>query len=159
LEHPLADEAAGQARGHRRSGGRVDRQRLRYRGNRHRRRWAEPHMSDNQLHDAGLPWRGAPDDIACNFAVGDLILNLPRLLTVDGKIHAPTLLAASGAIAGYAAQQALLSELSTDPAALQRNGLQLVETATGNQYYFGDLLNARLLRQGTESGAERLWSM
>ena len=38
-----ADAPACETRGHRRSGGRAGRQRLRYRRDRHRRWWAEPH--------------------------------------------------------------------------------------------------------------------
>ena len=45
LEHPVADAAACETRGHRRSGGRAGRQRLRYRRDRHRRWWAEPHLA------------------------------------------------------------------------------------------------------------------
>lgn len=56
--------------------------------------------------EADFPWKGEPDDIACNLALGDLINNLPRRLTVNGRIHAETFITASGAIAGFAAQQA-----------------------------------------------------
>ena len=49
-----------------------------------------------------MPWK---DDvvsyIGCNFAYADLANNLPRFLTIDGKLHAETLVAASGAIAGF----------------------------------------------------------
>lgn len=116
-------------------------------------------MGNDQLHEAGLPWKDAPDAVGCNFAVGDLILNLPRLLTVDGRIHAPTLLAASGAVAGYAAQQTLLSEILNDPAARQQHEVKIVTTKTGGEYYFGGPINERLLNQGMTNAAERLWSL
>ncbi len=116
-------------------------------------------MSDNRLQDASFPWKGEPDEIACNFAVGDLILNLPQLLKVDDKIHAPTLLAAGGAVAGYAAQQALLSEGPTDPTGLKRSGIHIVETKSGDEFYFGDPLNFRLLARGMEDTAMRLWPL
>jgi hypothetical protein len=118
-------------------------------------------MNDDKLERINLPWRSASDEVGCNFAFGDLVTNLPRRLTVDGRIHAPTLLAASGAIAGYAAQQTLFSEIyiHKDPGALQRNGIQIVGSKPGSQYFFGDLLNARLVSQGPYDSAERLWSL
>lgn len=50
-----------------------------------------------------LPWNSAPTSTACNFALGHLVGNLPRGLTVDGQIHAETYISAVGAIAGFAA--------------------------------------------------------
>ncbi len=37
-----------------------------------------------------LPWKSAPDAVACNFALGHLVGNLSGRLTVDGRIHAET---------------------------------------------------------------------
>lgn len=118
-------------------------------------------MTDRRATEmTGMPWpESAPEFAVCNFALGDFINNLPRQLTVEGRIHAETLLAASGAVAGYAAQQALLAEISQDAAALQRHGLQIVQTKAGDEYYFGDALNARLFAQKPEDAHQRLWPL
>lgn len=60
-----------------------------------------------------FPWMNDGENfIGCNYAFADLINNLPRLLTIEGKIHAETFVAACGAIAGFAAQQTLLAQKS-----------------------------------------------
>jgi hypothetical protein len=69
----------------------------------------ESKMRTEQLEE--FPWKDdAKNFIGCNFAYGDLMNNLPRFLTVEGRIHAETFVAASGAIAGFAAQQTLLAQ-------------------------------------------------
>ena len=57
-----------------------------------------------------FPWSGTPAFAECNFAFGHLVQNLPRRLTVDGRVHAETYISAVGAIAGYAAQRTLFAE-------------------------------------------------
>jgi hypothetical protein len=57
-----------------------------------------------------LPWKNAQDAVGCNFALGHLVGNFPRRLTIDGRIHAETYISAVGAIAGYAAQRTLFAE-------------------------------------------------
>ena len=52
-----------------------------------------------------FPWKDAPDVIACNLAFGDLVNDLPRRLTVEGRVHAETLLASIGAVAGLNASE------------------------------------------------------
>jgi hypothetical protein len=116
-------------------------------------------MTEGQiLEGKEYPWAEANDEITCNFALGDLILNLPRRLTVEGRVHAETMLAASGAIAGYAAQQTLLSDIGGE-ANLAQHGLQILSSKAGNQYYYGEALNRRLINQGPEDAREKLWSL
>ena len=105
------------------------------------------------------PWDGAPDYAVANFALGDLINNLPKLFSVGGRIHAETLLAASGAIAGYAAQQALFAKLTDAGQTPVSGGLHVVQSNDGHRYYFGDPLNWMLVPQSNsvEDALERLW--
>jgi hypothetical protein len=97
-------------------------------------------------NSSDFPWKDdSPNFIGCNLAVADLINNLPRALTVDGRIHAETLVAASGAIAGFAAQQALWSQnaaISLDVLneTSLTNGLFVVRSPSGDRYVFGDPL-------------------
>lgn len=106
------------------------------------------------------PWTGAPDFAVANFALGDLILNLPRRLTVEGRIHAETLIGAIGAIAGYAAQQALFEDLAA-AGETPETALKLVTLQDGRIFYFGDRLNERLVPPDANApGAfETLWPM
>jgi hypothetical protein len=107
------------------------------------------------------PWDGAPDAVGANFAVADLINNLPRRFTIDGRIHAETLLAASGAIAGYAAQRALFAQLAAEGVAVESSGLIIVNTQDGRRRLMGDRLNAMLLPQSNSvsEASEKLWSL
>lgn len=107
------------------------------------------------------PWDGAPDAVGANFAVADLINNLPRRFTIDGRIHAETLLAASGAVAGYAAQRALFAQLAVDGVAAESSGLIIANTKDGRRRLMGDRLNAMLLPQcsSVTEAAEKLWPL
>ena len=46
-----------------------------------------------------FPWAGQADETACNYAFGSLIRNLPPRIALEGKLHAPTVMAAIGAVA------------------------------------------------------------
>ncbi len=102
-----------------------------------------------------LPWKNAPDAVACNFAIGHLVENLPRRLTVDGRIHAETYISAVGAIAGYAAQRTLFAE---SPPVMGVN-INLVGVASGEQYWFGDTLNYMLVPKTEAEGSRCVWSL
>ncbi len=103
------------------------------------------------------PWRGAPDEIAANVALADLANNLPRRLTVDGNVHAETLLAAAGAIAGYAAQRALMSKMT--PEEVDRsNAFHVVQTTSGGLFVLGEPL-AQALLPGSKADAGKLWPL
>ena len=110
----------------------------------------------DRLVTASRPWAGEPDEIAVNFAVGDLINNLPLRMTVDGRIHAETMIAAAGAIAGYAAQRALFARAAETGVDLE---LHIATTARGDQFFFGEPLNQSLLPQSDAEAPEKLWSL
>jgi hypothetical protein len=102
-----------------------------------------------------LPWKNTPDAVACNFALGHLVGNLPRRLTIDGRIHAETYISAVGAIAGYAAQRTLFAE---NPPVMGVN-INRVGTASGEQYWFGDALNNMLVPKTNAEGNRCVWSL
>lgn len=102
-----------------------------------------------------LPWKEAPEVVACNLALGHLVGNLPRRLTVDGRIHAETYISAVGAIAGYAAQRTLFAE---SPPVMGVN-INRVATTSGEQYWFGDGLNFMLVPKANVEGNRCVWSL
>ncbi len=102
-----------------------------------------------------LPWKATPDAVACNLALGHLVENLPRRLTIDGRIHAETYISAVGAIAGYAAQRTLFA---ASPPIMGVN-INRVRTKSGEQYWSGNGLNFMLVPK-TEAEANRcVWSL
>lgn len=107
-----------------------------------------------------LPWQTAPDAVACNFALGHLVGNLPRRLTVDGRIHAETYISAVGAIAGYAAQRTLFA--ASPPVMgvnINRVNIKRVGVASDEQYWFGDALNNMLVPKTNAEGNRCVWSL
>jgi hypothetical protein len=78
---------------------------------------------------------------------------------VEGRIHAETLVAASGAIAGFSAQQSLLAQLisSNDQATLSQ--FKVATMKNNERFFFGTPLNNALIGNAeTEIGA-KLWSL
>jgi hypothetical protein len=104
-----------------------------------------------------LPWRDAPDGVAANFALADLVNNLPGRLTIDGRTHAETLLAAIGAIAGYAAQRAVLSAVAPEHITPE-NGYHMVQTTRGDLFLFGVPVDQALLPR-SNADAGKLWPL
>lgn len=102
-----------------------------------------------------LPRKNTQDAVACNFALGHLVGNLPRRLTIDGRIHAETYISAVGAIAGYAAQRTLFAE---NPPVMGVN-INRVGTASGEQYWFGDALNNMLVPKTNAEANRCVWSL
>jgi hypothetical protein len=102
------------------------------------------------------PWALASDGVAADFALADLTNNLPRQLTVDGKLHTATLLAASGAIAGFSAQRALLSQMAPD-AVTPANGFHAVTTTSGGMFIYGEPLDYTLLPR-SPTDMDKLWA-
>jgi hypothetical protein len=97
---------------------------------------------------------------------GDRILrdSLMNWLATERGVHAETLLVSAGAIAGFAAQAAILERIKSRdvPGAtkdmagadlsrlLSEKGLAVLVTAkSGETYYFGDLINGYLVKQAT----------
>jgi hypothetical protein len=103
------------------------------------------------------PWRDAPDGLAANFALADLVNNLPGKLTIDGKIHAETLLGAIGAIAGYAALKAVLSAVPPEDLTPE-NGYHMVQTTSGDLFLFGVPVDQALLPR-SNGDADKLWPL
>ncbi len=114
---------------------------------------------------AAMPWANdAKNFIGCNFAYGNLAIHLPKVLTVNGRLHAETYVAACGVIAGFAAQRALLVQnsafrmdnLKEDSLV---DGLFLVRGPRGERFIFGEPLKEMIFLKGrpaTEISA-RLW--
>lgn len=98
-----------------------------------------------------FPWRDKPDSAACNFAFGHLRDNLPQLVAVNGRIHAETIVSVAGAIAGFAAQCALLSGRTPE--------LDIVTTKDGSRFLFGEPLNEMLFARDNKKAPERLWNL
>jgi hypothetical protein len=106
-----------------------------------------------------FPWKRSPDEIACNFALGDLVNNLPQRLTVNGRVHAETFIACAGAIAGFAAQRAFFAqaEESGDQTILRE--IHIATTKSGQKYFFGEPLNRTLFPVTDGDGYLKLWSL
>src|SRR5262249_54093324 len=79
--------------------------------------------------------------------------NLGTWVAHEGRLHAETYVAASGAIAGYAAQRTLMAQHGS---ALPPD-IQVVTTSAGEQYLFGDPLNAMLLAKIAAEADGRVW--
>lgn len=101
-----------------------------------------------------LPWQSTQDAMECNFALGHLVGNLPRRLTINGRIHAETYVSAVGAIAGYAAQRTLFAE---SPPVMGVN-IYRVSVTSGEQYWSGDALNYMLVPKTEADVGRCVWS-
>jgi hypothetical protein len=101
--------------------------------------------------EAKFPWPNGQSYVACNLAAGNLANNLASWVERDGRVHAETYVAASGAIAGYAAQQSL-KELDATA------HLRVATTASGDKYLFGDPLNDMLVAKTEAEANGRVWS-
>lgn len=112
---------------------------------------------ENQIKTAAneLPWKNAPDEVPCNFALGHLVRNTQARLTVDGRIHAETYISAVGVIAGYAAQRTLFAE---SPPVMGVN-INRVGTKSGEQYWMGDTLNDMLMPRTQAEVNRCVWSL
>jgi hypothetical protein len=104
------------------------------------------------------PWKGAPDAAAANVALTDLINNLPRHMTVEGRVHPESMLAASGAIAGYAAQRALMWEMSAEDIVSPSSGIQIVRTTRGGFFFYGEPLDRALIPLSPDD-PHKLWAL
>jgi hypothetical protein len=117
-------------------------------------RAAEPRRAD-LLAVAQAPWHGQPDSAACVAVVVNLFNALRARLTVNGRVHPETCLAAIGAIAGFSAQRVLFEECR-NVAALK---LRTAKTRTGSEYYFGEPLNRMLVPAAEAENNRRLWPL
>jgi hypothetical protein len=121
------------------------------------------------FHSTEWPWTARDDGIAINLAIGSMRESVKLWLTIDGRIHAETLLASIGALAGFVAVTSALHKVATRDiptpqgialpgpdaayiAYLKQNGLLLVANVPPNEtYYLGDLINGHLVPQGLNS--------
>lgn len=102
------------------------------------------------------PWAGWPDQIGCNFALGHLVNNLPALLTVDGRLHADTLICAAGAIAGWAAQRSLVARAPQgSPGSTTAH---IVTTKDGRRFLYGDAINNMLVAPDASQASNCVWN-
>ena len=104
-------------------------------------------------------WSDAPEALICTLAFGDLINNLTRCLTLNGKIHAPTLLVASAALAGYAAQRAVIETIIASNDTARKDKIQMVTIKSGKTFCFGEPIDEALLPLQPSEKLEKLWSL
>jgi hypothetical protein len=94
-----------------------------------------------KLSTAKLPW-SPTGDLAANLAIGNLRESVLSWLTDEHGIHAETLFVVTGAMPGQAAAHAFWER---DP----KMGVDFmdVETRDGRHFFYGDALNAYLVRE------------
>lgn len=114
-----------------------------------------PPPENSAVDVSEFPWKGEPDYAACNFALGHLVQNLQRILTTNGRLHAETYVAATGAIAGFAAQCTLFERFEPR----MGENINVVTTTAGHNYWFGDVLNFMLVPQSQTDAGTRVWSI
>lgn len=94
-----------------------------------------------------LPWM--PDgEIEANIAIGSLRDSLLSWLTTERGVHVETLMTAVGALAGFAVQNAVWDQLHKAGKPLPKDSFGVATTASGERFYFGDLLNGYLIPEG-----------
>jgi hypothetical protein len=122
-----------------------------------------------ELHQIMFPW-GPDGEIAANLAIGTLRNSLLKWLETDRGVHAETLMVVIGAIAGFAAQNAVWQTVARsgktvrqlDPANLHADGSFLfVVSRSGEKFYVGELLNGYLAPEAGAGAAIKypLWNL
>ena len=107
-----------------------------------------------------FPWAGQADETACNYAFGLLIRNVNQRLAIGDKTHAPTIMAAAGAIAGVAAQVSLLSDIEMIQKAQEEKKIAEVTLKDGRKFLYGDALNRMLYSVNDPVlASSRAWNM
>lgn len=107
-----------------------------------------------------FPWAGQSDEIACTFAFGLIMRNLPARIALEDKMHAPTLMAAAGAIAGVCAQVSLLADAERVEKARADDRLKTIALKDGRVLIYGDALNEMLYSaRDAEIARSRVWNM
>jgi hypothetical protein len=101
-----------------------------------------------------LPW-DPNDAIIPNLTIGSVRESLLKWLTGERGVHAETLMASVGALAGFAAQNAAFGSFGP-PGTAKSNGVIITVEAGGEHYYFGDRINGYLVQQSGEY-AYPLW--
>ncbi|MEQ1783648.1 MAG: hypothetical protein ABMA14_20010 [Hyphomonadaceae bacterium] len=107
-----------------------------------------------------FPWAGQPDEIACTFAFGLIMRNLPPRIALENKMHAPTLMAAAGAIAGVTAQISLLADAELLAKARAEDRIKKATLKDGRVLVYGDALNEMLYSvSDVQVARSRVWNM
>lgn len=107
-----------------------------------------------------FPWAGQSDEIACTYAFGLILRTLPPRVALENKMHAPTLLAAAGAIAGVCAQVSLLADAERVTKARADDRLKTIALKDGRVLVYGDELNEMLYSvRDPEIARSRVWNM
>ena len=122
-----------------------------------------------QAEDFGgrFPWacpgdveeQESPEFMICNFALGDIRNNLRAMLTVKGRVHAESYLAATGVLAGFAAQRTLLDRLSRLPVDRRLGQVMVATTRAGDEFFFGEMLNDALIARLDEERRLKIWPL
>ncbi|MEM7464835.1 MAG: hypothetical protein AAF362_19365 [Pseudomonadota bacterium] len=66
-------------------------------------------------------------------------------MTIDGRIHAETLVSAIGCVAGYSAQGAVFEQMRAKGIPLAPPAINVISTKNHQTYYFSDQLNLALV--------------
>lgn len=104
-----------------------------------------------------MPWKDTPHETAANFAYTHLVHNLPIRIEADGRVHAETLLAAAGAICGYACQRTVLAQVRLG-APTGGDRLMTITCPNGQRYLVGDMLNEMFFNGPGDPNA-KLWTL
>jgi len=100
-----------------------------------------------------------PEFIVCNFALGDIRNNLRTMLIIEGRVHVESYLAATGVLAGFAAQRALFDRLSSLSADRRVGQVMVATTRRGDKFFFGDMLNDALIARRAEERRLKIWPL
>ena len=103
---------------------------------------------DADLKDQ-LPWH-PQSEVRGNLAIGNLRENMLRFLAVDRGVHAQTLLATMGALAGFAAQNAALNRAASVTASdgqVPLDALVLLGGESGERWLAGNWINLHLFNE------------
>jgi hypothetical protein len=109
------------------------------------------------------PWAGE-SFITGNLAVGNVRANLLAKFTLGGRVHADTLLFATGALAGFAAQNAVWKDraaagLGAPEGTAPGNDFVSMSFKNGDRLYFGDHLNAYIVKQPNHDKPLPIWAL
>lgn len=108
--------------------------------------------------NASTPWASWPDFIGCNLAFAHLVGNLELAITVDGRVHAETLIAAAGAVAGWGAQCSLFSKPQT-PSEPANGEFMVIKTNDGREFLFGNAINGMLMSNDPVLAQRCVWNL
>jgi hypothetical protein len=109
-------------------------------------------------HSDGVE-EGNPQSMICTVALGDIRNHLRAMVFAEGRIHAETYLAATGVLAGFAAQRAVLHRLSGLSAERRVGQVMVATTKAGERFFFGDGLNDALIARREEEKRLKIWPL